>query len=64
MGKKSKAAAEAATTGRRAKRKRGFLRRSLGKLALVGAVSAAARYFGDSAEGEARRKKVRGIVGR
>jgi hypothetical protein len=59
LSKKSKAAAPV-TTGRRVKRRRGFLRRSLGRLVVVSAVSAAARYLGDAAN----RKKILGLVGK
>lgn len=64
MGKKSNAAAEASPTRRRARRKRGLLRRSLGKLVLVGMVSAVAKFFADSSKGGDRRKKVMGMVGK
>lgn len=59
MAKKSKPAAPA-TTGKRTKRRRGFLRRRLGRLVVMSAVGAAVRYLGD----EANRKKVMGLVGR
>lgn len=62
MGKKSKAADSAATTGRR--RKRSFLRRSLSRLLVMGAVSAAVRYLMDSGKADAGRKKVMGLVGK
>lgn len=58
MGKKK--AAEPAPSGRRAKRKRGFIRRSLGKLVFVGAIGAAAKYLGNPDQ----RKKVMGMIGR
>lgn len=59
LSKKNKSAAPA-TTGRRIKRRRGFLRRSLGRLVVVSAVSAAARFLADAGN----RKKILGIVGR
>ena len=59
MAKKSKPAAPAAT-GNRTKRRRGFLRRRLGRLVVMSAVGAAIKYFGDAAN----RKKLMGLVGR
>lgn len=59
MAKKSRPAAPVATT-RRTKRRRGFLRRRLGRLVVMSAVGAAVKYFGDAAN----RKKVMGLVGK
>jgi hypothetical protein len=63
MGKKSKAA-DTAPTGARSRRKRSFLRRSLSRLLVMGAVSAAVRYFVESGKADAGRKKVTGLVGK
>jgi hypothetical protein len=60
MGKKSKA--EASTGSRR--RKRGFIRRTLRRMLVMAAVSAAVKYFSDSGQGEDRRKRAMGLVGR
>ena len=59
MAKKSKPAAPAAT-GKRTKRRRGFLRRRLGRLLVMSAVGAAVKYFSD----ESNRKKLTGLAGR
>ena len=63
MGKKSKAADSAPTAGR-TRRRRSFLRRSLSRLLVMGAVSAAVRYLVDSGKADAGRKKVMGLVGK
>lgn len=59
MAKKSKSAAPVATA-RRTKRRRGFLRRRLGRLVVMSAVGAAVKYFGDAAN----RKKLAGLAGK
>jgi hypothetical protein len=59
MAKKSKPAAPVATA-KRTKRRRGFLRRRLGRLVVMSAVGAAFNYFSDAAN----RKKVMGLVGK
>lgn len=56
MSKKSKPAAPVAT-GKRVKRRRGFLRRRLGRLVVVSAVGAVVKYFSDAGN----RKKVMGL---
>jgi hypothetical protein len=64
MGKKSKATDSASTGGRTTRRRRSFLRRSLSRLLVMGAVSAAVRYLVDSGKADAGRKKVMGLVGK
>jgi hypothetical protein len=59
MAKKSKPAAPA-VTAKRTKRRRGFLRRRLGRLVVMSAVGAAVKYFGDAAN----RKKALGLIGK
>jgi hypothetical protein len=59
MAKKSKPAAPVATA-KRTKRRRGFLRRRLGRLVVMSAVGAAVNYFSVAAN----RKKVMGLVGK
>ncbi len=59
MAKKSKPAAPA-ETGKRTKRRRGFLRRRLGRLVVMSAVGAAVKYSSDAAN----RKKVTGLAGK
>ncbi len=52
--------APAVTTRKRSLRRRGFLRRSLGRLVVMSAFGAVAKYFTDAAN----RKKVMGLVGK
>lgn len=59
MAKKSKPASPVATT-KRTTRRRGFLRRRLGRVLVMSAVGAAVRYFGDAAN----RKKALGLIGK
>ena len=56
MSKKSKPAAPVAT-GKRTKRRRGFLRRRLGRLVVVSAIGAVVKYFA----GAGTRKKGMGL---
>jgi hypothetical protein len=59
MSKKSKPAAPPSTP-KKTRRRRGFLRRRLGRLVVMSAVGAAVKYFSDAAN----RKKITGLLGK